>query len=322
MDMIKSCIKKPTLTVLAFSLTALALSAQAQENKYNSDNEFYDKSVQPLSEDEIDSIARKKWLDNRLPFSSSDVKDYIKKSQRLEKSFKTNLNTKLEKKSVAIDLDDPQTFPEIITATGFDSVVTFLDASGNPWPIEYFRNGNKNQFDIEQPKEISNKNILYISSKKNYARTNLTVVFQGEDTPVIIQVATSDIMNSDQADGRVSIRLQKRGPMSDYSEPVVVNSHQQESIETSNVLLKFLDNLPPKEAFKLDFKGDKSIDAWSYQGDIFVRTKNNLIWPPTESIQYGEGEVKVYKTTVSPIIRLSIKETGQRKDYKVVSYGG
>ncbi len=285
-------------------------------------DEFYDKSIQMYSDDTVSNIGREQWIDKRFPITPSDVKQYIQKSSQLEKSFKTNLDTKLIKRSLAIDPENPQSFPEIIVANGFDSIVTFWDASGKPWPVEYFGNGNKNQFTVLQPQDISSKNMITISSSKNFSRTTLTVKFLNETSPLVIQLATSDIKGSDEADGIVSIRLQKRGPMATEIDPVIIDKSSRESVATSNIMLKFLDNLPPKKAVLVNLPDSSNeLKVWSYNDEVFIRTKHNLIWPPAQSVQNGEGEVKVYKTTVSPMIRLSMKYTGQSKNYKVVSYG-
>lgn len=318
----KICLKP---LVACIALAVASTSVIAVEMDLNPDqfaDEFYDKSIQMYSDETISNTGKGQWIDKRFPITPNDVKQYIEKSSQLEKSFKTNLDTKLIKRSIAIDPENPQGFPEVVVATGFDSIVTFWDASGKPWPVEYFGNGNKNQFTVLQPEDITSKNMLTISSSKNFSRTTLTVKFLNETSPLVIQLATSDIKGSDEADGIVSMRLQKRGPMATEIDPIIIDKSSRESVETSNVMLKFLDNLPPKDATPVNIPDSGSeLKVWSYADEIFIRTKHNLIWPPAQSVQNGEGEVKVYKTTVSPLIRLSMKYTGQSKNYKVVSYG-
>lgn len=316
--LLQTSLKFMILSALPSSLLANALPPQEQRLK---ENQFYDNSVQLLSKDEISALGKENWMNGRFPINPNNVKEYIEKSSELERSFKTNLKTKLIKRSIAFDAENAQFFPELTLSNGFDSVITFIDSSGKPWPIEYFGSGNKNQFTVWQPDEIHVKNIIMVSGSKKYSRTTLTVKLIDEDNPIQIQLSTSDVKDTNIADARLSIHLQKRGPLATDIDPIYVDSSQEASVENSNVLLKFLDNLPPKEARLISIpKGKGVLKAWSYEGSVYIKTKHSLIWPPALSVQNGAGDSKIYKTSLSPMIRLSIKDSGKSVNFKVASH--
>ena len=314
----QNSLKLMLLSTLPSSLLANATLPEEQTLK---ESQFYDSSVQLLSKDEIAKLGKENWMNERFPINPNNVKEYIEKSSQLERSFKTNLNTQLIKRSIVFDPENAQFFPELTLSNGFDSVVTFIDSSGKPWPIEYFGSGNKNQFTVWQPEEIHVKNIIMVSGSKKYSRTTLTVKLLNEDNPIQIQLSTNDVKGTDVADARLSIHLQKRGPLATDIDPINVDFSQESSIENSNILLKFLDNLPPKEALLIPIPEGKGVlQAWSYEDSVYIRTKHNLIWPPALSVQKGMSGSKVYKTSLSPMIRLSIKDSGESVNFKVASY--
>lgn len=316
--------KNKLLIGLYFLMFCASVFGQQNQDKQDGNKEMYSKNpyynpnVQPYRKDQVETKAREVWNDNNFPFNPNDINKYMDKAGELESTFKPNLKTKLIKKSFSLDQSNPQSFPEIITAIGFSSIVTFWDSSGNPWDIEYVANGNARQFQIFQPEGSKNKNIIIINPLGSFSRTNLTVSLRNESQPILLQIATNDVSKTDVAYGETSIQLRKINPVVNVDAPFVDNSFKNSSNE-SNVLLKFLDDLPPKGSIRLKTKninGDK-LDVWLYDDNIYIRSFGNLIWPPIKAMQKNASRMSIYKTTKTPLIKITDEKTGRSQSFEV-----
>lgn len=312
-------LKLTPILLAMLSATALANDNENTEVTQESEvaNPYYDDRIQVMPSQVILRDAKKEWNDKRFPINEWDVKNYIGQSGVLERSFTSNMDTKLIKHSINIDPTKPQDFPTIVTAQGFNTIVTFWDTAGNPWDVEYAANGNSKQFEVQQPPNIDNKNIIIIIPKANYSRTNITVSLRAEKKPIVFQVETNDVKKSKTAFGEVSVNLMKRNPEIALTSPVIDNTMNQ-STEDSIVLLSFLDNIPPKEARKLSLSGEAQlVEAWEFDEHYYVKTPHNLVWPPVKSVQTDGNNYMVYKTAKTPLIRVTDLSSGQNRNIEV-----
>jgi hypothetical protein len=304
---------------LTFSVLMVFAAHYAHANEANANpNPYYNGEITPLDKASVSKKAKEIWNDKNFPISAKEVDEYIQKSSKIEKSFKPNINVQLSKKSININPTEAQNYPTVITSLGYNTVLTFWDLSGNPWDIEYVANGNETQFLIDQPSNVKYKNILIINPRELLAHTNITVSLKDEKNPITLQVMTNDLTGDlNKAYGEVSINLKKRNPSSPLP-PAQIDTSLTQSAEDSNVLLAFIDGLPPKGAIPIKIKNqDSDIKAWVYQDEFYIKTPHALVWPPSKSIQRDGSNAAVYKTAKSPLLRIDNLETGITKNYEV-----
>lgn len=297
--------------------TPYALASEASPESTN-ENPYYNQSIEPIEETVISRKAKSRWLDKKMPFNERDVDQYINNSAKLEKAFKPNLGVNLIKKSVSINPSESQNYPVVITSLGYNTVLTFWDSNGSPWDVEYVANGNQTQFIVDQPENVKYKNILIINPRELLSRTNLTVSLKDEKHPLTIHVVTNDLTQDiNSAYGEFSVNLRKRNPNS-IIEPTIIDTTLIQSRSDSNVLLAFIDDLPPEKAKSLNIKGQGSdLKGWSFDNNYYIKTTHALVWPPSKSIQRDGSNATVYKVAKSPLLRIANLETGKTVNYEV-----
>lgn len=167
------------------------------------------------------------------------------------------------------------------------STIRILDTRGNPWPIMAHMIGNSQQFQIEKP-NMEPYDTLMVSPLVNTGSTNLTLMLDnndGEDPvpPLSLQLIVSPNYRENY-DTVASIRVNRRGPRA--ANPIMDGDAGK--FNTDEIMLAFLDGTPPQEALRLKTTS-KSVDAWTYDDMLYVRSKKKIIWPAwNKQITSGE----------------------------------
>ena len=190
--------------------------------------------------------------------------------------------------SISVSLS-PGSVPPVIrpfmnTTTSF----VVADNTGQPWPVENFRVGDKNAFDVERLDVSAEGSTFTITSLGMYSKTNLILKLKGLSTPVAIDL----IAGQKERDERVEVRIQSRGPNA-----TVTSSYMTPG--TDSKLLPILDGVPPAGGKQVKVQGAENTTAWIVGKKMIVRTPMKIISPASSSFVSSSDGTNVYVFTPS-----------------------
>ena len=197
------------------------------------------------------------------------------------------------------------------TVQGFPAAITFVDATGEPWPIAWDLNsspsgksGGSNGtpavravgLDISVP--VKGSNVLQITPMAQYSRGGILVTLQGAPKPIAFMI----ISGHGRYDADLTVRISNRGPQA--KEQILT---RQDTPETgSPYLMAMLDGAPPAEAVPLQVSGvsPDEVRAWRLGDHVYLRTRYTVISPEWTSSASEEG-TSIYALPNTPIVLLS-----------------
>jgi len=221
-----------------------------------------------LSEDEVSNAAFEAMAKSTLPMSPEQI-------QRLRQLFNQTqfaasawpgIPPRPVISSMTVDLSPGSTPPAVRLQQGMVSVVSFIDSSGAPWPIESYDIGNSSAFNIQWNKT---DNTLFIQPMTLYTYNNLTVKLQGLSTPVILML----FPGQKSFDSRLDIHVSGFGPQ---AKPMLMGNGLPNSADPD--LLGILDGVPPTGSITLRVMGG-DCQAWASGDRLFVRTRLTILSP-------------------------------------------
>lgn len=157
--------------------------------------------------------------------------------------------------------------PVVRLFPGFASSIVVTDSTGQPWPIENFAVGHKDNFDVRRL-DAGNGSVLSVVPLGYQAQSNLILYLKGLATPI----AVSFIAGQKEVDFRADLRVQGRGPNSLISVTGLPES-------TNTQLLSLLEGIAPSDAKSLR-SSTPEVKAWlGKNGRMFLRTHLSVISP-------------------------------------------
>ena len=199
-------------------------------------------------------------------------------------------------------------------ATNHITTVIFLDATGQPWPINtvavgeaftlvgFAQESGISTYDLEGAHEIR------LIPKKRLKHGNISISLRGLPTPVVLRLEAA----RDKADYRVDIRIPEYGPNAD--KPIIDVPDQIESANAT--ILDFLSGAPPKSAEVLRLTGAPlSTRAWKHEGQIWLKTKSTLMSPGySQRVGAADGTF-VYAMRSTPVVIVS--DNGVQRKFRI-----
>lgn len=197
------------------------------------------------------------------------------------------------------------------TMEGFPSAITFVDSTGEPWPIAWDLNSSPSSkggtnggsaairavgLDVSVP--LKGSNVLQISPLAQYSRGGVLVTLQGAPKPIAFMI----VSGRGRYDADLTIRVGNRGPGA--REQVLTRRDTPET--GSPYLMAMLDGAPPAEAVPLRVSGvsPDEVRAWRMGDHVYLRTRYTLISPEWTSSVSEEG-TSIYALPNTPIVLLS-----------------
>lgn len=290
---------------------SISLQEQQAEKKQESNGQIAASSgsnnaslVSKTEQEKMKDEAFLKTVEQLLPMNPQQVrklKEVYEESQAAMAS-PALVPAKPTSSSLMVDLSPNATPPVIRLGSGYISSLVFLDATGQPWPIESYSLGDPVSFNIRWDQK---GNTLLIQSLTFYKSSNLAVILKGLNTPVMITL----LSGQDAIDYRVDLRLPASGPNAS------IIHHGIENLPTNKVLLEILNGLPPKEAQKVSVKGGNA-QVWKINQDFYLRTKLMLISPAWKAMIKSADGMSAYQVQPTTVILAS--EDGEDKTITLV----
>ena len=230
------------------------------------------------------------------PLTPDDLKElrkFIDSTKRAIRQSPTE-GVKPRMSSVNVDLSPGATPPIVRIAPFHGSTLTFIDATGAPWPIEKAFNFADKDFKIDQPKEGSES--VTVAALGDYGYANISVFLKGLATPVVLTIACG---GQKEMDYRVDLHIPRRGPNAVPGQA----SKTQPDIEPE--MLDLLDGTPPNSAVRLK-TDSQDVSAWQIGNFLFVRTAAMLQSPAYQKKASSADGTNVYRITPIPVVLVSV----------------
>ena len=242
--------------------------------------------------------AFKSALKTQMPLTPENMMDLHKELRELQKAageqgskepeFLSHLQT--------IVLEPGAAPPHIYVETGYVSVLSIIDVTGQPWPVKNYVIGNPKQFDIQGP--LSEGHILTLSPLSRYGSSNLSVTLEGLPTPLMFVLRSGQ----DKVHTRYDARIPKTGPLA--LPPLIEKTRTYEAGDET--LMAFLQGVPPQGAQRYTLKGEtSSVRVWGYQGKMYVRSPWLLLSPAPEARVCSSDGTSVYRLSPLPVLMFS-----------------
>jgi intracellular multiplication protein IcmK len=261
----------------------------------------------PLTSSEREQVrqAQQKQQDQQVFHQMLRIKNPLtpgmihQTQQSLRASQKASRDTpapKDESQTVHISTEPGAKPVTIHVSPGYGGAITFLDNTGQPWPVISAIPGNPKAFQVLKaaPKD-PNSSIFAIVPQERYAHTNLIVTLKGMSTPLILRLSAVDPVNNDRTDAIIGA-----------SGPNATRPTAQRSL--ANTDTPFMDNLingvPPEGAKRVAISGGPA-EGWLINGHFYLRTTMQLLMPARIGQSSGAGGVTVYELPLVPLISLT-----------------
>lgn len=183
----------------------------------------------------------------------------------------------------------PGTTPMVIRlAQGYVSTLAFLDATGQPWPIESYNIGDPQAFNVQWDKK---SNLMMIQAMTLYNTGNLAVQLKGLNVPVMLTL----IAGQKAVDYRLDMRIQGTGPNAKPLLGRALPSH------VAPELLSILDGIPPPNNTPLQVVGGAA-QAWLVGNRLYLRTRLTILSPAWLSTLSSLDGMKAYELPKTSLI--------------------
>lgn len=204
-------------------------------------------------------------------------------------------------RSTSLKLSGQNSVVEVQTLFGQVSAVSFYDSTGAPWPLADSPWGAKDTFDAYWPKD---SNTVMFTPQTLYGTGSFSVMLVGLPVPIPVQISTlsqnKKLGDKQLYDARHEVRVPGRGP--NAKQPTVGDD---QIALYDPVLQDFLDGVPPSGAQLVNISPKNiQVEAWKYQGQLFVKTNLSFRTAFDRTISSGNG-TSVYVLPVTPFIALS-----------------
>ncbi|MEM0550299.1 MULTISPECIES: DotH/IcmK family type IV secretion protein [Aeromonas] len=188
---------------------------------------------------------------------------------------------------------------------GLDTNVVFVDAMGEPWPIQAADVSNS-AYEISQIGE----HIVKIKVKRSFVTANLSVLLVNKTLPMTFRLSHARNLTS-EVDVTKTYRVSGISPMSD-AKPTQIKGEPIPDLRLD--LNPFLDDLAPKEATEVQVNGPGDVKVWVYRGKLVVRTKKELVTPVGLPV-YGVSGWRVYEIENAMPVLVLIEDGEQHYAY-------
>lgn len=222
-----------------------------------------------------------------FPLTPKQIEELRRMQMDIERAkVKPIINPKMVSRAIHIDMGTGAAMPKVQIAPGYVTTLVLVDAAGEPWPLGANPVlGDGASFSVSVPDGA--RNIINLTANALSARTTLSLIPESDNpVPIVLEIEASDR----QHDTRVDLLLpeyRKGAP------PLVDRAPRNPADER---MLAFVAGTPPQGSVALEvMPTDAPLRAWYYDGEVYVRSANQLISPAWSGEANGVGGVRVYR---------------------------
>lgn len=250
----------------------------------------------PVTVDPSDEAFREA-LDSVAPLTPEQIEEARRLLDRVDRAQVVPLQAvNPVTRSMSVSLKSGERPGTVRVYPGWISTLTFSDVTGKPWPVLSVTNGNPEAYDVKSSGPENATNIITISARQSHVPSNIAITLVGAQVPILLTLSPS----TGDVDFRIDAQVDQRGPNASYD---VISSVSLPATGDS-VMLSFLDGVPPDAARKLQTSA-RDVEAWRFDGMLYVRTVRSLLSPAFVAKQSNVSGVNVYVLKEAPILIVS-----------------
>lgn len=244
------------------------------------------------SKDAFDELVRE-----RLGFTPEQWRELRKRQEEVDRAkYEPMKDVKINIREESLDIGSVKPI-DISVVRGYASAIVFVDAAGNPWPIQGDITGDGDSYNTR----VTMDHVAIIDNIQEFRESNTLVNLAGMDIPIVLKLKS----NREVSDSRVIIHLPELGPNSDGDTEVVSTSPSE------SAAIKELLSTGGINGYR-EF-GFNEIPGSIYfsEGWMYIRTKHDLYIPqPIEKASSPTG-YNVFKIPASNEF-LFLTKSGER----------
>lgn len=266
---------------------------------------------EPNADDPAYLAARR----NAIPLTPAMIEDLKRRFDALQHAKagddQTSIVATPMNRSINVSLGPGGATSIIQTVPGYPTALSFLDSTGQPWPIAWDTNGvpdkaggtggapaiNAVGFNVSVP--VQGSNVLQLQPRSPNLRGGILVNLQGAPKPLAFMV----VSGKSQYDADISVRVADRGPNAKLA--IITRPDTPET--GAPYLTAMLDGVPPAEAVPLSVEGvsPDEVRAWQMGDRDYIRTRYTLLSPEWVASEQGEDGTTIYAIPATPVVLLS-----------------
>lgn len=333
------------LLIAAMGLVPIAVNAAAPVNTLDlSDipitSQYIEEQIIPSNSTLVERQVNAYEQMNLTPQQMQTLKRLNLETERQRASPYINLPNPVVR-SLAVSLEPGKTPPVIRMSANMLTTINFIDANGDPWPIESVAlnraqfddsitqsqisrsNGQQQQQQQQQPQYDQNgqmvmqtpqqtqndmgedikTNILTLFPKGAVAYSNVAITLEGKALPVILLLASGQ----PEVDIRVDARMNGVSPKSTRNRE---STGFVRSLSIDEGALSFLDGIIPGDAYSMS-SSNNNVQAWELNDELYVRTSLDVFYPEYTSRVGSRDGSRVYKFNGNPTNVVFTQNNGQ-----------
>ena len=249
-------------------------------------------------------------VDQAFPMTPEMIERFRQITKEHERATQERQKPQEEISTTLVSLEPGEPSPLLKVSPSIATVLGFYDATGAAWPITQYVLGDNSIFVAQHLGEKSNNLVLTPGSRIGF--TNLVVLLQDHDKPVVIDVNISE----DFVHYRFDIQVTQLGPKAR------ANNATAGILETvpeagDSLLLAAITGVDlPIDAKRISIDG---VDArgWLVDGALYVRSRNALLSPAWSGSMAGPDGVRVYRIEPGPVALFSVGGQIVRADIQI-----
>ncbi|GAN63311.1 DotH/IcmK protein [Acetobacter indonesiensis NRIC 0313] len=307
-----------TLLILPFALFPMAAHAQ---------NVTASQSAQINGMPDQDQLARQQAEREAIPLTPEEIMRLgkrLKEVDRAQEAVQTEMATPNVRPAIRVSFQPGQQTSIIFTAKGYPTAISFVDRTGQPWPIAWnlgsmtanpsggtncgaSANGSSEKsgspavetsgFYVCVPYKGSNT--INIQPLSLQPRGGLLVTLKDAPKPISFLL----LAGRGSYDDNLTVRVAGDGP----NAKVEIDTRPGAPATGDPYLNAMLSGIAPAAAVPLSVEGVSPDDvrAWKIGNEMYLRTKLVLMTPAWDSSEHGEGGYTIYAFHETPYVLLS-----------------
>ncbi|WP_082247081.1 DotH/IcmK family type IV secretion protein [Acetobacter ascendens] len=307
-----------TLLILPFAFFPMAAHAQtAPANQSTQINSLPDQN----------QLARQQAEREAIPLTPEEIMRLgkrLKEVDRAQEAVQTEMATPNVRPAIRVSFQPGQQTSIIFTAKGYPTAISFVDRTGQPWPIAWnlgsmtanpsggtncgaSANGSSEKsgspavetsgFYVCVPYKGSNT--INIQPLSLQPRGGLLVTLKDAPKPISFLL----LAGRGSYDDNLTVRVAGDGP----NAKVEIDTRPGAPATGDPYLNAMLSGIAPAAAVPLSVEGVSPDDvrAWKIGNEMYLRTKLILMTPAWDSSEHGEGGYTIYAFHETPYVLLS-----------------
>lgn len=240
-----------------------------------------------------------------LPATPGEIREFREELDKTKRSTNEPLRpTKPSVGELVLSMAPGATPPVVRVTKGFGTMVTFLDETGEPWPIAGADGLAQDVFAVALPSgSDKDASVIQILPKVVYGSGNVAVMLRGQPIPAVFSV---EVGYAKSTDYRVDMRVQARGPNARPDPAPVPHAG-----EIPKYLSDILHEVPPSFAKPLRLTGGEG-KAYMVNDKLVIRTAMTILSPVPMQRVPAPGGMTVYEMDFVPVV-LATQDGVQRQ---------